>query len=141
MSIAAIHHVQLAFPAGAEAVIRRFYTGLLGLPEVRLQASATLRFELDQAAALKQLNTWGGQPLPINASAWWDGMLVLRLSGAAAAVQRPCAWFSAHHSAGPPPSGVAHYLLLPCLCPIRLCVILLCVTLTTLARIAKGRGR
>ena len=50
-------------------------------------ASATLRFELDQAAALKQLNTWGGQPLPVHASAWWDGMLVLRLCGAAAAVQ------------------------------------------------------
>ena len=50
-------------------------------------ASTTLRFERDEAAAIKQLNTWGGQPLPINASAWWDGMLVLRLSGAAAAVQ------------------------------------------------------
>jgi glycolate oxidase FAD binding subunit len=50
-------------------------------------ASATLRFELDEAAALQQLNTWGGQPLPINASAWWSGMLVLRLAGAAAAVQ------------------------------------------------------
>ena len=50
-------------------------------------ASATLRFELTEAAALKQLNTWGGQPLPVNASAWWDGTLVLRLSGAAAAVQ------------------------------------------------------
>ena len=68
--------------------------GVLGvLCEVSLKvlpvpvASATLRFELDQAAALKQLNTWGGQPLPVNASAWWDGMLVLRLSGAAAAVQ------------------------------------------------------
>ncbi len=50
-------------------------------------ASATLRFELDEAAALMQLNTWGGQPLPVNASAWWNGMLVLRLSGASAAVQ------------------------------------------------------
>ncbi len=50
-------------------------------------ASTTLRFELDEAQALKQLNTWGGQPLPVNASAWWNGMLVLRLSGAAAAVQ------------------------------------------------------
>ena len=50
-------------------------------------ATATLRFERDEATALKQLNSWGGQPLPINASAWWDGMLVLRLSGAAAAVQ------------------------------------------------------
>ena len=68
--------------------------GLLGVVcEVSLKvlpvavATATLRFEQDEASALKQLNTWGGQPLPVNASAWWDGMLVLRLSGAAAAVQ------------------------------------------------------
>jgi glycolate oxidase FAD binding subunit len=54
-------------------------------------ASATLRFELDQASALAQLNRWGGQPLPVNASAWWDGLLVVRLSGAAAAVQSACA--------------------------------------------------
>ena len=50
-------------------------------------ASVTLRFEWDEATALAKLNEWGGQPLPINASAWWSGMLVLRLSGAAAAVQ------------------------------------------------------
>jgi len=50
-------------------------------------AGATLRFELGQAAALTQLNRWGGLPLPLNASAWWDGLLVVRLSGAAAAVQ------------------------------------------------------
>jgi glycolate oxidase FAD binding subunit len=68
--------------------------GLLGvLCELSLKvlprpvASATLRFEIGEAAALKQLNTWGGQPLPVSASAWWDGMLVLRLAGAAAAVQ------------------------------------------------------
>jgi glycolate oxidase FAD binding subunit len=50
-------------------------------------AEATLRFDLGQAQALQQLNRWGGQPLPINASAWWDGALVLRLAGARAAVQ------------------------------------------------------
>ncbi len=68
--------------------------GVLGLLcEVSLKvlpvpvATATLRFEMDEAAALKQLNTWGGLPLPLHASAWWDGMLVLRLAGAAAAVQ------------------------------------------------------
>ncbi len=68
--------------------------GLLGvLCEVSLKvlpkpvATATLRFEMDEAAAIQQLNTWGGQPLPVSASAWWDGMLVLRLAGAAAAVQ------------------------------------------------------
>jgi glycolate oxidase FAD binding subunit len=50
-------------------------------------ASATLRFHVDEAEALAQLNRWGGQPLPINASAWWDGTLLVRLRGAYAAVQ------------------------------------------------------
>ena len=50
-------------------------------------ASLTLRLEMDAASAIKRLNEWGGQPLPLNASAWWDGMLVLRLAGAAAAVK------------------------------------------------------
>ena len=53
-------------------------------------ATLTLRFDLDQASALRRLNDWAGQPLPLNASAWWDGMLVLRLAGAAAAVQSAC---------------------------------------------------
>ncbi len=49
-------------------------------------ATATLRFPMSQADALQQLNRWGGQPLPINASAWWSDMLVVRLRGALAAV-------------------------------------------------------
>jgi glycolate oxidase FAD binding subunit len=53
----------------------------------RPQATATARFECDQAEALKRLNAWGGQPLPISASAWWNDMLVVRLSGARAAVE------------------------------------------------------
>jgi glycolate oxidase FAD binding subunit len=67
--------------------------GILGvICEVSLKvlpkpvATATLRFEADQAQAIRHLNTWGGQPLPLNASAWWQDTLVLRLSGAAAAV-------------------------------------------------------
>ena len=72
--------------------------GVLGvLCEVSLKvlpvapATVTLRFEMDQASALQRLNSWGGQPLPLNASAWWDGTLVLRLSGARAAVQAAAA--------------------------------------------------
>ena len=67
--------------------------GVLGLIlEVSLKvmpqplARATVRFELGQSQALNQLNRWGGKPLPIQASAWWDGALLLRLAGAAAAV-------------------------------------------------------
>lgn len=67
--------------------------GILGpLVEVSLKVlplpplSATQRFEWPQAKALAQLHQWGGQPLPIQASAWWNGVLVLRLAGAAAAV-------------------------------------------------------
>ena len=67
--------------------------GVLGLIcEISLKvlpvapATLTLRFDLDQATALRRLNEWAGQPLPISASAWWDGVLVLRLRGAQAAV-------------------------------------------------------
>jgi len=54
------------------------------LPQAR--ATATLRFDMTQAAAIAQLNAWAGQPLPLDASAWWDGALVVRLQGAVAAV-------------------------------------------------------
>ncbi len=67
--------------------------GTLGLiAEVSLKvlprpvAEATLRFEMDEAAALHQLNVWAGQPLPVSASVWRGGVLHLRLSGAGAAV-------------------------------------------------------
>jgi glycolate oxidase FAD binding subunit len=53
----------------------------------RPPALLTLRLELDEAQALRRLNEWGGRPLPLNASAWWEGTLVVRLAGAAAAVQ------------------------------------------------------
>lgn len=49
-------------------------------------AEATLVFELDQAAAIEQVNRWAGQPLPLSATAWQDGVLRVRLSGAPAAV-------------------------------------------------------
>ncbi len=67
--------------------------GTLGLiTEVTLKvlpkpvAGATLRFDMNQGEALDQLNRWAGQPLPIVASAWQDGVLTLRLAGARAAV-------------------------------------------------------
>nr|WP_315426663.1 glycolate oxidase subunit GlcE [uncultured Albidiferax sp.] len=53
-------------------------------------ASATLLFAMDPAQALQQLNAWTGQPLPINASAWYHGQLHLRLAGAQAAVRAAC---------------------------------------------------
>ena len=49
-------------------------------------AEATLRLELDEAAALKRMNEWAGQPLPVSATSWRDGVLHVRLSGARAAV-------------------------------------------------------
>jgi len=76
--------------------VSRLLAGSMGVLGVVLEASlkvlplppavATIRFEMDEASALTQLNAWGGQPLPIHASAWWSGMLVLRLAGAHAAV-------------------------------------------------------
>jgi glycolate oxidase FAD binding subunit len=49
-------------------------------------ATATLRMDMQEAEALAQVNQWAAQPLPLDASAWWDGLLVIRLRGARAAV-------------------------------------------------------
>ncbi|MBC7718433.1 MAG: glycolate oxidase subunit GlcE [Chitinophagaceae bacterium] len=89
--------------------VSRLMVGALGtlglLTEVSLKvlprapAEATLRFECSQAQALMWLNSWGGQPLPLNASCWLQetpeseshpGTLYLRLRGAVAAVEAAC---------------------------------------------------
>ena len=41
-------------------------------------AEATLRFELDEATAIRRVSEWGGQPLPVSATLWQDGVLHLR---------------------------------------------------------------
>ena len=84
--------------------VSRLMAGALGtlglITEVSLKvlpvpvAQASLRFEMKQAEALRRLNGWGGQPLPLNASCWVDDQglptLYLRLRGAAAAVEAAC---------------------------------------------------
>jgi len=52
----------------------------------RTVAETTLRFEASEIDAIRMLNVWGGQPLPVSASCWHRGVLMLRLSGARAAV-------------------------------------------------------
>ena len=89
--------------------VSRLMVGAMGtlglLTEVSMKVlpiaplEATLKFEMLQAQALMQLNTWGGQPLPLNASCWVNedskengkGTLYLRLRGAVAAVESACA--------------------------------------------------
>ena len=84
--------------------VSRLMTGGMGtlglLTELSLKvlpvapAEATLKFQMGQAEALNQLNTWGGKPLPLNASCWVDDAgtptLYLRLRGAVAAVEAAC---------------------------------------------------
>ena len=80
--------------------VSRFIAGSLGtlgvIAEATLKvlprpvAEATLEFACDEADAIRRLNQWGGQPLPISASFWFEGRLWLRLSGAEAAVAAAC---------------------------------------------------
>lgn len=76
--------------------VSRLMTGAMGTLGLILQvslkvlplapASATLQFELSEADAIHRVNAWSGQPLPLSASAWEQGLLHVRLSGARAAV-------------------------------------------------------
>jgi glycolate oxidase FAD binding subunit len=80
--------------------VSRFIAGSLGtlgvIAEATLKvlprpvAETTLEFACDEAEAIRRLNEWGGQPLPISASFWFEGRLWLRLSGAEAAVAAAC---------------------------------------------------
>ena len=83
--------------------VSRLLPGSLGTLALLLEASvkvlpkpaatATLRYQISQEKALKVLNEWAGQPLPLSASCWigsakgGDGELTFRLAGAAAAVK------------------------------------------------------
>jgi glycolate oxidase FAD binding subunit len=49
-------------------------------------AEATVCFDHTAADAIAMMNEWAGQPLPLSATAWHDGKLHVRLSGARAAV-------------------------------------------------------
>jgi glycolate dehydrogenase FAD-binding subunit len=77
--------------------VSRLMVGALGtlglLTEVSLKVlpqpavETTLQFELDETAAILKMNQWAGQPLPLSATSWHAGLLMVRLSGAASAVQ------------------------------------------------------
>jgi glycolate oxidase FAD binding subunit len=76
--------------------VSRLLAGSLGTLGLILEVSlkvlpvplreASLRFEISEIDALARLNEWAGQPLPVSASCWHQGVLTLRLSGADAAV-------------------------------------------------------
>ena len=76
--------------------LARLLVGSLGVLGIILEVSVkvlpqpaqqlTLSFELEQQESLDRLNTWAGQPLPLSASAWHEGVLSVRLSGSSAAV-------------------------------------------------------
>lgn len=77
--------------------VSRLMAGSLGtlglLVEVTLKtvprprAECTLLLELDQPTALESMALWATRPLPLSATAWHDGLLHVRLSGAEAAVR------------------------------------------------------
>jgi glycolate oxidase FAD binding subunit len=76
--------------------VSRLLAGSLGTLGVILEVSikvlpkppaeTTLRFEMDESIALRRMNEWAGQPLPVSATAWRGGTLSVRLSGARAAI-------------------------------------------------------
>lgn len=68
-------------------------------PKPRIET--TLRQEAPLARALELLNRWAGQPLPISASAWHDGALLVRLSGSEAGVRAAAATLGGDRIAAP----------------------------------------
>ncbi len=77
--------------------VSRLMAGSLGTLGVLLEVSLkvlpvpaqelTLRFAMSESEALDKMNRWAAQPLSLSATCYHEGVLTLRLSGAAAAVK------------------------------------------------------
>ena len=72
----------MAGALGTLGVITEISFKVLPLPA----AEVTLEFEMGEERATEQANQWAGQPLPLSATAWHEGRLRVRLSGAPPAV-------------------------------------------------------
>ncbi|MDP2708417.1 MAG: glycolate oxidase subunit GlcE, partial [Burkholderiales bacterium] len=72
----------MAGSLGTLGVILEVSLKMLPLPAME----TTLRRAQAAAEAVALVNEWAGRPLPVSATAWTDGNLMVRLSGAAAAV-------------------------------------------------------
>lgn len=53
----------------------------------RPRAECTLRLQMDLPRALESMTAWATRPLPLSATAWHEGLLSVRLSGAESAVR------------------------------------------------------
>lgn len=62
-------------------------------------AEVTMRWPVPAEHVITLLNEWGGKPLPLSATCWTGGRLVLRFSGARAAVDTAVKQFAAVHGA------------------------------------------
>jgi glycolate oxidase FAD binding subunit len=73
----------LAGSLGTLGLITRISLKVLPVPF----REESIRFDMDEITALARMNAWAGQPLPVSATCWHDGVLSVRLSGADAAVR------------------------------------------------------
>ena len=67
---------------GTLAVILEVSLKVLPRPEEEV----TLRFKMEQAAAIETINRWAAQPLPVSATCFTGGALTVRLSGSSLGV-------------------------------------------------------
>jgi len=71
---------------GILGVITEVSLKVLPLP----QAQETRTLEMSQDEAIMAFNRWAGQPMPLSATAWYEGYAWVRLSGAEPAVKAAC---------------------------------------------------
>ena len=99
--------------------VARLMTGALGTLGVLLEISlkcipipkmqTTRVFECGAGEAIRLANEWGRRPLPVSATSFHDGMLAVRLSGAAQAVDEAVARLGGERLLGPG-AGEAYWL-------------------------------
>jgi glycolate oxidase FAD binding subunit len=87
--------------------VSRLMAGSMGTLGVLLEVSfkvlpgpareLTLSFDCGQREAIRRVNEWSGQPLPLSGASWWRGRLQVRLSGADTETKSAAARLQAEH--------------------------------------------
>ncbi len=88
---------------GTLGVIAEVSLKVLPVPPVRW----SLRMSIGAEEAMSALHHWAGEPLPLSASCWGDGQLVLRFAGSEAGVEAAASRFINRYSASPLPAEAA----------------------------------
>ncbi len=104
-AIRALHHVQLAAPAGSEAALREFYSGVLGMAELAKPAELGPARKAHPGLLVSELDALAGRLMAAGHPVTWDDALPVT-AAATWPTRSATGWSCSSRLADPPRRGL-----------------------------------